>query len=89
MFTSDDDGQICMNVIIIAEEGDDEIGPQRARRGRVRAEQERTRPPPPGAIANITEYLTGFGSGGAMRLDKHPVARREALYRYRVPPPPA
>ena len=37
MFTSDDDGQICMNVIIIAEEGDDEIGPQRARRGRVQS----------------------------------------------------
>ena len=37
MFTSDDDGQICTNVIIIAEEEDDEIGPKRASKLRSQA----------------------------------------------------
>ena len=79
MFTSDDDGQICMNVIIIARKGTMKLG--QSERQSCGAKQERSRPPPPGAIANITEYLTGFGSEDVEQLGKHSVARKEALYR--------
>ena len=79
MFTSDDDGQICMNVIIIARKGTMKLG--QSERASCGAKQERTRPPPSGAIANITEYLTGFGSEDVEQLGKHSVARKEALNR--------